>query len=145
MQAWCVSRMMLSDQDWQKKGVECKGQLNSEWIYDVIISPKMPTKKFPDFCPERVGQKPGNFLVGIFNSNPDSITQVMLRSNHSSLKFSLVRKYVTRHTSDRLGVWKTLMTQVYALKKKVCKNLPRKSIVLCIFFFFFPWLCITYK
>ena len=28
-----------------------KGQLNSEWIYEVIISPKMPTKKFPDFCP----------------------------------------------------------------------------------------------
>ena len=28
-----------------------KGQLNSEWIYEVIISPKMPTKNFSDFCP----------------------------------------------------------------------------------------------
>ena len=28
-----------------------KGQLNSEWIYDVIVSPKMPTKNFSDFCP----------------------------------------------------------------------------------------------
>ena len=28
-----------------------KGQLNSEWIYEVIVSPKMPTKDFPDFCP----------------------------------------------------------------------------------------------
>ena len=28
-----------------------KGQLNSEWIYDVIVSPKMPTKNFKDFCP----------------------------------------------------------------------------------------------
>ena len=27
-----------------------KGQLNSEWIYEVIVSPKMPTKKFTDFC-----------------------------------------------------------------------------------------------
>ena len=27
-----------------------KGQLNSEWIYEVIVSPKMPTKNFPDFC-----------------------------------------------------------------------------------------------
>ena len=26
-----------------------KGQLNSEWIYKVIVSPKMPTKKFSDF------------------------------------------------------------------------------------------------
>ena len=23
-----------------------KGQLNSEWIYEVIVSPKMPTKNF---------------------------------------------------------------------------------------------------
>ena len=28
-----------------------KGQLNSEWIYDVIVSSKMPTKNFKDFCP----------------------------------------------------------------------------------------------
>ena len=28
-----------------------KGQLNSEWIYEVIVSPKMPTKKLKDFCP----------------------------------------------------------------------------------------------
>ena len=29
-----------------------KGQLNSEWIYEVIVSPKMPTKNWKDFCPE---------------------------------------------------------------------------------------------
>ena len=28
-----------------------KGQLNSEWIYEVIVSPKMPTKNFSDFWP----------------------------------------------------------------------------------------------
>ena len=28
-----------------------KGQLNSEWIYEVIVSPKMSTKNFNDFCP----------------------------------------------------------------------------------------------
>ena len=28
-----------------------KGQLNSECIYEVIVSPKMPTKNFKDFCP----------------------------------------------------------------------------------------------
>ena len=28
-----------------------KGQLNSEWIYEVIISPKMPTENYQDFCP----------------------------------------------------------------------------------------------
>ena len=30
---------------------EIKGQLNSEWIYEVIVSPKMPTKNWKDFCP----------------------------------------------------------------------------------------------
>ena len=28
-----------------------KGQLNSEWIYEVIISSKIPTKNYRDFCP----------------------------------------------------------------------------------------------
>ena len=28
-----------------------KGQLNSEWIYEVIISPKMKIKNYKDFCP----------------------------------------------------------------------------------------------
>ena len=40
-------------------------KVNSEWIYEVTSSPKMPTKKFPDFCTERVGQKSGKFLVCI--------------------------------------------------------------------------------
>ena len=31
--------------------VPTKGQLNSEWIYEVIVSPKMPTKHLKDFCP----------------------------------------------------------------------------------------------
>ena len=28
-----------------------KGQLNSGWIYEVIVSPKTPTKNYRDFCP----------------------------------------------------------------------------------------------
>ena len=28
-----------------------KGQLNPIWIYEVIISPKIPTKNYRDFCP----------------------------------------------------------------------------------------------
>ena len=30
-----------------------KGQLNSEWIYEVIVSPKMQTKKYKDFRPTK--------------------------------------------------------------------------------------------
>ena len=29
-----------------------KGQLNSEWIYEIIISSEIPTKNYHDFCPE---------------------------------------------------------------------------------------------
>ena len=28
-----------------------KDQLNSEWIYEVIVDPKIPTKNYRDFCP----------------------------------------------------------------------------------------------
>ena len=28
-----------------------KGQLNSEWIYEVIVSSKIATKNYRDFCP----------------------------------------------------------------------------------------------
>mgnify|MGYP006888743328 CR=1 FL=1 len=34
-----------------------KGQLNSEWIYEVTVSPKMPNKNLKDLCP-------GNLLEG---------------------------------------------------------------------------------
>ena len=30
-----------------------KGQLNSKWIYEVIVSPKMLTKNYKDFCPTK--------------------------------------------------------------------------------------------
>ena len=49
-----------------------KGQLNSEWIYEVIVSPKMPTKIFPDFCPTYSGQKSGKILVGILGETMTS-------------------------------------------------------------------------
>ena len=45
---------------------DTKDQLNSEWIYEVIVSPKMPTKNVKDFCPTLLpGQKSLKFLVGI--------------------------------------------------------------------------------
>ena len=44
-----------------------KGQLNSERIYEVIVSPKMPTKNYKDFCPTKqtriVALFFGDFLV----------------------------------------------------------------------------------
>ena len=30
---------------------EAKGQLDSERIYEVIVSSKIPTKNYTDFCP----------------------------------------------------------------------------------------------
>ena len=46
--AICVQDWLI---DWHLDYTVSKGQLNSEWIYDVIVSPKMPTKNFKDFCP----------------------------------------------------------------------------------------------
>ena len=36
-------------------GSHIKGrQLNSEWIYEVIVSTKMPAKNHKDFCPTKL-------------------------------------------------------------------------------------------
>ena len=34
-------------------GLDAKGQLISEWIDEVIVSPKMQTKNYKDFCPTK--------------------------------------------------------------------------------------------
>ena len=34
-----------------------KGQLISELIYEVIVSPEIRTKNYQDFCPHYTGQK----------------------------------------------------------------------------------------
>ena len=49
-----------------------KGQLNSEWIYEVMVAPKMPDKNFPDFCPTLLGQKSGKNFVGILGETMTS-------------------------------------------------------------------------
>ena len=40
-----------------------KGQLFSEWIYEVIVSPKKRTKNCQDFCPVLWEQKSWRFLL----------------------------------------------------------------------------------
>jgi hypothetical protein len=40
-----------------------KGQLNSEQIYEVIVSPKMQTKNYKDFCPAKQTRIVALFLV----------------------------------------------------------------------------------
>ena len=39
-----------------------KGRLNSWWIYEVIVSPKMPTKNFPDVCPTKKNKDRSTFF-----------------------------------------------------------------------------------
>ena len=39
------------------------GQLDSEWIYEVIVSPKMPTKNHHDFCPGSLLEGRAEILV----------------------------------------------------------------------------------
>ena len=41
----------------------CKGQLILEWIYEVIVSPKMRTKNCQGFCPVLWGQKFWQFFI----------------------------------------------------------------------------------
>ena len=52
---WCsiskFVRLKIIGAVWIVMMVWFKGQLNSELIYKVIVSPKMPTKNLKDFCP----------------------------------------------------------------------------------------------
>ena len=54
---WKAFQSHWLSKEWQNDNfmngeLNTKGQqLNSEWIYEVIFSPKMPTKNFSDFCP----------------------------------------------------------------------------------------------
>ena len=56
---WILSVLLLmceienSISQSQHARIFLKGQLNSEWIYEVIVSPQMPTVNYPDFCPTK--------------------------------------------------------------------------------------------
>ena len=49
-----------------------KGQTISEWIYEVIVSPKIRTKHCQDFCPHYTGQKSWQFFVRILGETMTS-------------------------------------------------------------------------
>ena len=44
----------------------CKGQLNSEWIYEVIVSPTIQTQNYKDFCPTIQTRIVALFFLGDF-------------------------------------------------------------------------------
>ena len=46
-----ISKISLSSL--QVRCASSKGQLHWEWIYEVIVSPKMQTKYYKDFCPTK--------------------------------------------------------------------------------------------
>ena len=56
------------------KFIDCdlKGQTISEWIVEVIISPKIWTKNCQDFCPYYTGQKSWQFFVRILRKTMTS-------------------------------------------------------------------------
>ena len=53
-----------------------KGLLNSEWIYEVIVSPKMHIKNYKDFCPTKeariVAKKLPKLKKKITKNKPES-------------------------------------------------------------------------
>ena len=51
-----------------------KGQLNSEWIYEVIVSPKIPSNYYRDFCPTRLleGREEICGIIGILGETMTS-------------------------------------------------------------------------
>ena len=65
-----------------------KGQLDSEWIYEVIVSPKMPTKNYQDFCPGSLLEGRAEILVIFgwhFGRNDDLINSFWIQLTDSIL------------------------------------------------------------
>jgi hypothetical protein len=50
MQEKLENKKVVSLSKFSKLLAIAKGQLNSEWIHEVIVSPKIPTKNYRDFC-----------------------------------------------------------------------------------------------
>ena len=72
----------------EKISIFAKGQWISEWIYEVIVSPKIWTKYCKDFCPvvwHSTGQKSLQYLVHILG---ETITSKF----HSEIYQSLFRR-----------------------------------------------------
>ena len=49
-----------------------KGQLISEWMYELIVSPKIRTKNCQDICPHSTGQKAWQLFVRILGETMTS-------------------------------------------------------------------------
>ena len=65
-----------------------KGQLDSEWIYEGIVSPKMPTKNYQDFCPGSLLEGRAEILVIFgwhFGRNDDLINSFWIQLTDSIL------------------------------------------------------------
>ena len=68
----CEKRVnILGGQHWRYFFMACKGQIISEYPYEIIVYPKIATKKFPRFLPWplRRGQTK-NFIKPIMLNNP---------------------------------------------------------------------------
>ena len=59
----CLFAAFNSSKKWMKTIRLSKGQLNSEWIYEVIISPKMQTNNCQDFWPHYTGQMSWHLFI----------------------------------------------------------------------------------
>ena len=74
-----------------------KGQLISEWIYDLIVSPKIWTKNCQDFCPPYTGQKSWQFFICILG-------ETMTSKIHSEIDWPLVVKIWWNEGMERRGL-----------------------------------------
>ena len=54
------------------------GQLNSDWIYEVIVSPKMQTKNYKDFCPTKQTRIVAKKLCTLTKKSPEKSATILV-------------------------------------------------------------------
>ena len=85
-----------------------KGKLNSEWIYEVIVSPKMPTKNFKDFCPTK--QK--RIIAKKTAYTPDCYTHQKITKKSATILVCLVGQKSGKILVDILG--ETMVSYIHS-------------------------------
>ena len=72
LQVILFQKLLFLHQLTQNVTAVTKGQIISEWSYEVIVSPKIWTKNCQDFCPHYTGQKSWQFFVHILGETMTS-------------------------------------------------------------------------
>ena len=105
-----------------KLTISPKGQIISEWIYEVIISPKIRRINCQDFCPLYTGQKSWQFFVRILVEMMTAPKKIFQKN---PLK-KILQKNISRKIPPKKFPKKILLKKSPKISPKISKKYLKK-------------------